>query len=211
MGGKGSGRHCRFDNRLYTEDFRSIDIREFNQRGWLNIKGLTTLTWSRNGEKVASVQFLVWTGVQFPDDKPNIRLKYKSRTNGGKWQSKDYPIELQSTNCNFGGGRYWFTCPDCSKRVCVLYNGEIFKCRTCLGLVHKSRNESPSDQAIRRLDKEKDKLWPDMGLCFYDSVRWLDRPKWMRQRTYITKKVELLVLENKVTNLMVEKFSSLLN
>ena len=26
MGGKGSGRHCRFDNRLYTEDFRSIDI-----------------------------------------------------------------------------------------------------------------------------------------------------------------------------------------
>jgi len=179
MGGKGSGRHCRFDNRLYTEDFRSIDIREFNQRGWLDIKGLTTLTWSRNKEKVASIQFFVRTAVQFPT-KPNITLRYKSRTNGADWQSMDYPIELQTTNCNFGGIRYWFTCPECSKRVCVLYNGEIFKCRTCLGLVHKSRNESALDQAIRRLDKEKDKLWPDMNLCFYDSVEWLDKPKWMR-------------------------------
>jgi len=144
IGGKGSGRHCRFDNRLSTEDFRNIDIREFNQRGWLDIKGLTTLTWSRNGEKTASVHF---------PNKPNITLRYKSRTNGADWQSMDYPIELQTTHCNYGGIRYWFTCPECSKRVCVLYSGEIFKCRMCLGLVHKSRNESALDQAIRAFHK----------------------------------------------------------
>jgi hypothetical protein len=205
MGGKGSGRHCRFDNRLYTEDFRSIDIKEFNQRGWLDITGLTTLTWSRNGEKTATVQFLVWTGVQFPS-KPNITLRYKSRSNGADWRSMDYPIELQATNCNYGGIRYWFTCPECSKRVCVLYNGDIFKCRTCLGLVHKSRNESALDQAIRSIYKEKDKLWPDMELCFYDSVQWQDKPKWMRQHTFITKKIKLLPLENKVTSLITNGF-----
>ena len=195
MGGKGSGRHCRFDNRLYTEDFRSIDIREFNQRGWLEMKGLTTLTWSRNGKKTASVQFLVSAGVQFPN---NINLRYKSQTNGADWRSMDYPIELQTTKCNYGGIRYWFTCPECSKRVCILYSGEIFKCRTCLGLVHKSRNESTVDQAIRRLDKEKGKLWPDMKLCFYDSVKWLDKPKWMRKKTFIKKKVKLIVIENNI-------------
>lgn len=142
MGGKGSGRHCRFDNRPYTEDFRSIDIRGFNQRGWLDIKGLTTLTWSLNGEKTASVQF---------PNKPNINLRYKSRSNGAAWQNMDYQIELQTTNCNSGGIRYWFTCPECSKRVCVLYRGEIFKCSSCHGLVHKNRNKSTLGQAIRRI------------------------------------------------------------
>ena len=56
--------------------------------------------------------------------------------------------------------------------------------------------------------KEKDKLWPEMGLCFYDSVQWLDKPKWKRQHTYVAKKIELLQMENRVTNLMVDRFGS---
>jgi hypothetical protein len=208
MGGIGSGRHLYYSTRSYTSDYLDIDIRTLNQRGWLDKTTYQNLTWKRNNQEIGSIQFLVWTQVQFPDEKPSIRLKYKSRTNGGDWQELNYEIELEITKCNFGGFRYWFKCPDCNKRACVLYGGTIFKCRTCHGLVHKSRNESALDQAIRRLDKEKDKLWPDESLCFYDSIGWLDKPKWMRQRTYVAKKIELLALENKVTNLMVGRFGA---
>lgn len=86
-----------------------------NQRGWLNNPANQNLSWKRNGHEIGSVQFLVWTRVQFPDDKPNIRLRYKSRANGGNWQELNYKIELETTQCNFGGLRYWLKCPECSK------------------------------------------------------------------------------------------------
>lgn len=206
MGAKGLGRHYRFDTRLYTDDCLDLDIRLMNQRDWLNKTGYQNLSWKRNGQEIGSVKFLVWTRVQFPDEKPNIRLKYKSRINGGEWQELNYEIELETTKCNFGGLRYWFKCPECNKRACVLYSGTIFKCRICSNLVHKSRNESTLDQATRRLDKEKAKLFPELDLCFYDSVDWLDKPKWMRHKTFDAKKAELLALERKATDLMINRF-----
>ena len=206
MGAKGSGRHFHYSTRSYTDDYLDLDIRLMNQRGWLNKLTPQNLSWKRNGQEIGSVQFLVRTRVQFPDDKPSIRLKYKSRMYGGDWQELNYEIELETTKCNFGGMRYWFKCPECHKRACVLYGGTIFKCRTCHDLVHKSRNESALDQATRRLDKEKDKLWPDEGLCFYDSVEWLEKPKWMRHKTFPAKKLQLLRIQSKVNNLMVGKF-----
>lgn len=206
MGAKGSGRHYRFDTRLYTDDYLNLDIRLMNQRGWLNKTGYQNLSWKRNGQEIGLVHFLVWTRVQFPDDMPSIRMKYKSRINGGDWQELDYEIKLDVTLCNFGGVRYWFKCPQCNKRACVLYGGTIFKCRYCHDLVHKSRNESSLDQTTRRINKEKDKLWPELDLDVFDSVRYLEKPKWKRQATYMKKKIELLRLESKLTDLMIEKF-----
>jgi len=210
MGGIGSGRHFHYSTRLYTDDYLDLDIRTLNQRGWLDKSTPQTLTWKKNQQVTGSVQFLVWTRVQFPK-KPNVTLRYKSRTNGGEWKELNYPIELETTKCNFGGERYWFRCPECNKRACVLYGGTIFKCRSCHGLVHKSRNESALDQATRRLDKEKDKLWPDESLCFYDSVEWLDKPKWMRYKRFDSKKVELLALERRVTRLIKDRYGNCLN
>jgi hypothetical protein len=211
MGGIGSGRQFHFSTRSYTDDYLDLDIRTLNQRGWLDKTTYQNLSWKRNGQEIGSVKFLVWTRVQFPDEKPNVTLRYKSRTNGGEWKELNYPIELETTKCNFGGERYWFKCPECNKRACVLYGGTIFKCRTCHGLVHKSRNESALDQATRRLDKEKCKLWPDESLCFYDSVDWLDKPKWIRCNTFESKKVKLIKLERKITGLMVDRFGGYIN
>jgi hypothetical protein len=208
MGGTGSGRHFHYSARSYTDDYLDLDIRVMNQRGWLNKSAYQSLSWKRNGKEIGSVQFLVWTRVQFPDDKPNIRLKYKSRTNGGDWQELNYEIELEITKCNFGGFRYWFKCPDCNKRACVLYGGTIFKCRTCHGLVHKSRNESALDQAIRRLHKEKDKLYANDDISLYDSVKWLYKPKWMRYKTFERQRSKLIELENKTNKVMMNRFNS---
>lgn len=52
-------------------------------------------------------------------------------------------IRLTNTSCYLGGFRLWFICPDCSKRVGVLFVGEYgYSCRHCLNLTYKLRNEN---------------------------------------------------------------------
>jgi hypothetical protein len=205
MGGKSSGGQFHYSTRSYTDDYLDLDIRTLNQRGWLDKTTSQTLTWKKNQQVIGSIQFLVWTRVQFPE-KPYVTLRYKSRTNGGDWQELNYEIELETTKCNFGGVRYWFKCPECSKRACVVYGGTIFKCRSCHSLVHKSRNESSLDQAIRRLHKEKDKLYANDNISLYDSVKWLYKPKWMRYKTFERKRNKLISLEHRITVLMMVEF-----
>ena len=206
MGGYGSGRRYHYSTRSYTDDYLDLDIRIMNKRGWLDKTTCQNLTWKRNNQEIGSIKLLVETRVQFPNEKIGMRLNYKARTNGGDWQEQDYTVELEATKCNFGGLRYWFKCPKCNKRVCVLYAGTIFKCRTCHGLVHKSRNESTLDQAIRRLHKEKDKLYANDDISLYDSVKWLYKPKWMRYKTFEREKAKLIELENKTNKLILYMF-----
>ena len=49
----------------------------------------------------------------------------------------DQNIEVTKTPCNFGGQRFWFICPQCHKKVGVLYKkptSEVILCRDCHGL-----------------------------------------------------------------------------
>lgn len=52
-------------------------------------------------------------------------------------------IGITCTPCNFGGQRFWFVCPQCSRKVGVLYKNPIsdsILCRKCHGLSYmKSR------------------------------------------------------------------------
>ncbi|MGK0272953.1 MAG: hypothetical protein ACI88H_003629 [Cocleimonas sp.] len=208
MGGYGSGRQFNYSTRSYTDDYLDLDIRTLNQRGWLDKTTSQNLSWKRNGKEIGSVQFLVWTRVQFPNKKPSIRLQYKSRTNGGDWQEMDYEIELETTKCNFGGERYWFKCPECNKRACALYGGTIFKCRTCHGLIHRSRNESALERATRAFNKQKNLLNPNASLSIYDSVEWIEKPKWMRYKTFEFKKSLLMKREQKINHLMMDRFKA---
>jgi len=55
----------------------------------------------------------------------------------------NHDIEITHTACNFGGQRFWFVCPQCHRRVGVLYKNPISEailCRKCHGLSYmKSR------------------------------------------------------------------------
>lgn len=43
-------------------------------------------------------------------------------------------IDLVTSGTRFGGLRYWFKCPNCFKRVVVLYQGPKNQvCRECVG------------------------------------------------------------------------------
>ncbi len=46
-------------------------------------------------------------------------------------------INLTTSNCHFGGQRYWLVCPSCAKRVGTLYQkptSDLLLCRKCHGL-----------------------------------------------------------------------------
>lgn len=70
-------------------------------------------------------------------------------------------IEVQQTECNYGGKRFWFCCPglnvSCGRRVTALYRAEghsRFACRLCHGLTYEScqRHDARIDRAVRNLD-----------------------------------------------------------
>jgi len=100
-----------------------------------------------------------------------IRIYYTqtNRDNNEK-KSFDYKIPLTTTPCNYGGKRYWFTCPwykngvYCGRRVGVLYkDGDYFACRHCYNLTYSSRNASGSfrrfgNVTMPDVDKAREKV-----------------------------------------------------
>jgi hypothetical protein len=178
MGGLGSGRKFGAD---CTEDCRSIDIRRWQREGYLTPGRYLDWQWLRNGEKVAAINVKVETG--------QLRLIYSYRRNGDEWKSLDYPVRLQTTSCNYGGERYWFTCPavGCGRRVAVLYlGGKYFACRHCYQLAYRSQRETADNRATRKADKIRDKLHWEPGI--FNGIGW--KPKGMHWKTYHRLKAE---------------------
>ena len=57
-------------------------------------------------------------------------------------QSVRYAIQLNTTHLPWDRPRYWFTCPDCGRRVAHLYKPKyqsLFLCRHCHDLTYRSR------------------------------------------------------------------------
>ncbi len=73
---------------------------------------------------------------------------------GVRWNPEhrvEQAVHLQTTRPNFGGVRWWFSCPRtvdgemCGRRVGKLYRtpeGQHFACRQCLDLTHESCQKS---------------------------------------------------------------------
>lgn len=108
-----------------------------------------TITWTRNGwdgENKSSVGIEVST----MDGDGYLRIHY-TQTDRDTNEKKDfdYKIPLTTTQCRYGGKRYWFTCPwyksgrYCGRRVATLYkDGDFFACRHCYDLTYSSRKSN---------------------------------------------------------------------
>lgn len=108
-----------------------------------------TISWKNcYGEETSSISIAVST---LHGDN-HIRFQYTTTDrNTGEKTKYDYKVELTTTNCNFGGVRYWFICPlsknsvYCGRRVAKLYKApgaNHFGCRHCYDLSYESRNET---------------------------------------------------------------------
>ena len=148
MGGYGSGRwelHRKADT---VEECRNLDANRWTREGILK-KGVHHIggwKWSdgQTGEETASIGYEVCTHDGLT---PWLRLRY---TVTSVKESLDYTIRLQVTWPQFGGLRWWFSCPlvidgnKCERRVGKLYlppGGKYFGCRHCYHLTYRSAQE----------------------------------------------------------------------
>ena len=94
-----------------------------------------------------------------------LRLRYSITQTG---EALDYRVDLQTTRPNFGGLRWWFTCPlvvagrPCRRRCEKLYlspGAKYYGCRVCYDLSYTSRREDRANRMLRKANKIRfDKL-----------------------------------------------------
>lgn len=148
-------------------------MRRLNQKGCLREGHFGGWQWTRDGE--------VQSWIQIRVEANRLILEYRHRERGGEWESHQYPVSLEFTQCNLGGQRVWFRCPGrgCGRRVAILYAARYFVCRHCLGLRYECQREAPHFRALRRAQKLCYRLG-GTG-CIDDPVF---RPKGMHRRTF---------------------------
>lgn len=175
MGGMSSGRKNQGGKRT-TEDCRSLDVRQFQRDGLLEEGKSFGWSWTRNGEKMASIQVKV--------SENRVILDYRHQSNGSEWKNQNYPVLLEWTPCNYGGLRAWFRCPanGCGRRVAKLHLGSssIFACRHCYQLAYASQRENADDRATRQAGKIRDRLSWVPGIFYGHGIK----PKGMHWKTY---------------------------
>ena len=171
MGGIGSGR---WGGKGATDSMRALDIRKIQRSGGLIPGARSAYAWSCNGEKTNEISFRA--------ENERVILSYKSRSNGGEWQTMDYSIYLDWTYPNLGGRRAWFLCParGCGRRVAILYGGATFACRHCYKLVYRCQKESGKYLAFRRAETIRRRLGWEPGVASGEG----QKPKGMHWRTF---------------------------
>lgn len=150
-----------------AEQSNSLSIFNLKKWGYLSPHGglsCGTCTWTSFGYK-NSIRFNIKTSKKDEPENSYIQLSYTYTDNySGNKESLDYKIELTTTECNFGGVRYWFRCPlirngyECNNRVGVLYQADkYFGCRNCADISYQSQRKGGNyrESSITVYDIEK--------------------------------------------------------
>ena len=173
MGGYGSGGWYRWNSKSTTESQHRVDIRWLRKQGYLLTGKFGLLSWSQGDKQTGSINFKI--------EANHMILKYRHRSQGGEWQKIEQTVSFDRTPCNYGGQRKWFLCPQCVKRVAVLYGaGKYFLCRHCYNLTYASQRESKADRLMRKARKIRKKMGGSGNLV----APFPDKPKGLHWRTY---------------------------
>jgi hypothetical protein len=185
MGGIGSGRRYQ-GGKSTTSDYHALDVRRMQRDGLLAAGKSFGWSWTRNGEKVASIN------VRTEADR--VILDYRHQSGGGEWKSENYPVRVEWTFCNYGGSRAWFLCParGCGRRVAIIFGGSIFACRHCHKLAYQCQREMDDDRAMRRADSIRRRLGWEAGIANPEG----GKPKGMHWRTFERLKAEYAAFAN---------------
>ena len=145
--------------RYTVEDSHTISVFHLNREGAFKLGPLSrniTIRW-----------YDILTGINHA--KIGMTL-YKGRNGGliatfdyqvtviesGDSYRMNYSVDLTSTPCNFGGHRYWFSCPECGRRVATLHMPPWqtrFACRSCHNLTYLSRRDPSVHRMLAAIKK----------------------------------------------------------
>lgn len=138
MGGYGSGR--RFFKKNMVEECLTLSVEAFTKGDLLRPR-TSSVRWLRGGAETAYLVYSLrdmggWTYVLTLLSPIIYRDQRISITQD---------IHLVTTQLHSGGKRYWFSCPNCRRRVGRLhlpYGMSYFFCRRCYDLTYMSCQES---------------------------------------------------------------------
>lgn len=91
-----------------------------------------------------------------------------------------YDVGITTSSCHYGNYRYWFNCPNCNKRVGVLYCAGLYVCRHCIGANYATQLMQPIDKLFRKVAKIRHRLGWQQGIANGHGAK----PKGMHQTTY---------------------------
>lgn len=160
----GSGNRIRSSKKAICEAVNKIDIFTLKQNGALVPGSCGVISWDRNGNQTGSIDFSVDELCLMLNPESAVQL-----------------IRFDWTNCNYGGKRTWFLCPECNMRVATLFSGnQGFACRKCYDLQYECQSESDLDRQYRKIRKLRKKLGGSDNLI---KRLWL-KPKGMHRETF---------------------------
>ena len=121
----------------------TLDISKLLKGGLLN-RSWGEVRWYRGGEGTACVSYML-KDIGFKEGESVYILMLLSSPirRGQRIPTQD--ISLLTTQLHSGDKRYWFSCPNCRRRVGRLhlpYGGSYFFCRRCYDLTYMSCQES---------------------------------------------------------------------
>jgi len=163
MGNPASTRQRRRRRRTTVEECRVLPVRAFTRRGLFPAeekqRGVARWVNRRTDEAEASLIFEV-----APHPRSHRLWLFYALPHAS--QPIGYPVEMDTTPCNFGGVRWWFRCPSqtaseegCNGRRCgKLYMppGETrYLCRECHDLTYRSCQESNEPGRLERMIAER--------------------------------------------------------
>jgi hypothetical protein len=185
MGGHGSGARGRSSG-ICVESCLAIDAAQWSREGFFREDFIDSGEWrwaNLSGGRISSIGVSIdTTGYE----EKTLRLTYSL----AGWEHLDYRLKLRRSRPNFGGVRWWFTCPlvlnnglTCGRRVRKLFlppRSKYFGCRNCYRLTYDSRNEATCHRAWAPLRRIYTRLGGDLDV---DST-FPPKPKGMWNRTY---------------------------
>ncbi len=124
----------------------SLDVRRLAREGLLGRSGWSGWTWRRDGEQVGSIGLHIDVGR-------SVRFDF-TQTRQGEPRQVSVTAWLDSTPCTYGGSRWWWRCPSCSRRCARLFivTGGL-GCLRCLRMSHLSQRLSAIDRSWRRTQR----------------------------------------------------------
>jgi hypothetical protein len=169
------GRGFKHDSKLTTNHCFSLDIRFFKKHGYLengNVVYGDVNHRFRNSGRTLSTSIKAFNGKK-------LLLGYK--ING---EELAYKVPIVYSECNYGGQRPWFRCPNtrCDRRVGMLFlRGKYYLCRHCHQLAYETQNMSGPFRLLEQAQNIRERL----GGSRSTFERFPERPKGMHRKTYL--------------------------
>ncbi len=190
-----SGTWIRTNTKITRERTCCLDIKFLKQRGYLTPGASGVLRWSFRSANLGS--------VNFHTTKEYIHLTYTQHKAGQPQVNQEQRIQFRATPCQFGGERFWFSCPKCNKRVGILaLCRSKFLCRHCAALSYASRNESEYQRLASKIGALKASMYDQTGRKKKKGMHW---------ETFHAMSRELELLEYHAKSLFVKQYLSLFN